>query len=103
MDTNASIEALRLIAAQINKSLEKLKGENSLAPGGIIKLETESIQKIVRETRKSMKVTQGELSDLSGIALGTVQKIEKGDLHVNLQNFMRIMEVMGIELCLRKK
>lgn len=103
MSKNINIESLKQLSEQLSKNLQSLMEDNSLAPGTVIKLEKENIQKLVRETRKSMKTTQGELSDLSGIALGTVQKIEKGDLHVNLQNFMRVMEVMGVEVCLRKK
>jgi predicted transcriptional regulator len=101
MAKNMSIDVLKKLSEQLNISLQNLNNESdSTQP---IKLESETVKKMMKETRKSMKTTQADLRDLSGIALGTIQKIEKGDLQVNLQNFISIMEVMGIELCLRKK
>jgi DNA-binding XRE family transcriptional regulator len=103
MNKNVDIEALRNLSEQLTKKLSKLQEDGPLGTGEVIKLEAESIQKITREARKGMKTTQEKISDLSGVAIGTVQKIEKGDLHVNLLNFIRVLEVMGIELCLKKK
>ena len=77
MGKNIDIEALRSLSEQITRKLDKLRDDGPLIAGEVIKLEADSIQKITREARKGMKTTQEKISDLSGVAIGTVQKIEK--------------------------
>jgi ribosome-binding protein aMBF1 (putative translation factor) len=92
---------------QMFNKLKKLKEEAEEAPllefRNIVPLSSQTIQGLVKESRKAMGSTQEGISDLSNVGLSTVQKIERGELNVNLQSFQHVLEVLGIELCLRKR
>lgn len=63
----------------------------------------ENMEILIKQSRKNMKLSLSDVSDLSGIAIGTVHKIESGNQKVNLNNLISVLEVLGINLCLQKK
>lgn len=87
---------------QFFKQIEGTPVQTSEVPS-FVALTSEELREITRTSRKALGVTQSTIGDLAGITLSTVQKIERGDLKVNLQNFLKMMDVLGIEVCLKKK
>lgn len=88
----------------IDKLAAKAQGSAlSVNPHQLFSLSEENLSKLIKEKKQSLGLTQQMVSDLSGVAKGTVQKIEKGDQQVTLQSFTKVLSVLGIELCLRQK
>ncbi len=46
--------------------------------------------------RKLRGLTQVQLADRSGLARGTVQRIEAGDMGVSLENLLRVLRALGL-------
>lgn len=93
-DVIKKLETLETRAKEIETAQNKLK---------VLILSEDNLTTLIKERKKALKLTQQMISDLSGVAKGTVQKIEKGDQQVNLQSFIKVLAVLGIELCLRQK
>lgn len=54
----------------------------------------------IRERRKFLKITQGDLSDISGISERTLREIEKGLANPELESLMKLCEVLGLKLAI---
>lgn len=52
----------------------------------------------IKERRKSLKVTQRQLADLSGVGINTLTKIERGEANPSLKILERILDTLGLEL-----
>lgn len=52
----------------------------------------------IKKRRKSLKVTQRQLADLSGVSINTLTKIERGEGNPRLQILERILDTLGLEL-----
>lgn len=52
----------------------------------------------LRERRRALKLTQEDLSDISGISLRLIHEIEHGKVSVQLGNLMKILSSMGLHL-----
>ncbi|MBR1501704.1 MAG: helix-turn-helix transcriptional regulator [Bacteroidales bacterium] len=51
----------------------------------------------LRQYRLNLNVTQREMSNLSGVSLPTIQKMESGSAgNINLSNLLKIMRFLGI-------
>jgi transcriptional regulator with XRE-family HTH domain len=46
--------------------------------------------------RKLRGLTQAQLADRAGVARGTVQRMEAGDMGVSVENFLRIVRALGL-------
>ena len=46
--------------------------------------------------RKLRGLTQAQLADRAGVARGTVQRIEAGDMGVSLENLLRVLRALGL-------
>lgn len=46
--------------------------------------------------RKLRGLTQVQLADRSGLARGTVQRIEAGEMGVSLENLLRVLRALGL-------
>lgn len=57
----------------------------------------------IRNRRKSLKVTQGELADLAGISINTLYKIEREQSNPTLAILNKIASVLGMELTIQVK
>lgn len=64
-----------------------------------------SLGKRVKEKRKSMNLSQEELSKKSGFSRQTLSKIEQGKLGsgITLLNFIKTLEALNLELKIEEK
>lgn len=54
--------------------------------------------RVIRERRRVLGMTQGDLSNLSGIAQPNLSKIERGAADARLDTYLRICFLLGIDL-----
>ncbi|WP_114750216.1 helix-turn-helix domain-containing protein [Pleomorphovibrio marinus] len=59
--------------------------------------------KMIKERRKSLRVTQESLAQLSGVGLRTLKQFESGKGNPTLFTLQKIADVLGFELSLRLK
>ena len=52
---------------------------------------------VVREMRIAKKLSQGELASLVGVDRKTINRIENGHFSPNLENIVRIFEVLNVK------
>ena len=52
----------------------------------------------IKERRKSLKVTQRLLAELSGVGINTLTKIERGDGNPSLNVLEKVLDTLGLEL-----
>lgn len=57
----------------------------------------------VKERRESLKVTQEQLADISGVSLRTLKQFESGKGNPTLQTLTKLADVLGLELRLEVK
>lgn len=58
---------------------------------------------IIKKRRKSLRITQNDLAQISGIGLRTLKKIEAGKSNPTLDTLGSIADVLGMELVLQVK
>lgn len=58
---------------------------------------------IIRQRRTALNITQENLSDMSGVSLRTIVKIERGTANPSLDVLQRIADVLGMEVTLQIK
>jgi len=61
------------------------------------------IGKSIRSRRKALRVTQHLLAELAGISVNTLYKIEREQANPTLETLTKIVDTLGMELCLRIK
>jgi putative transcriptional regulator len=52
----------------------------------------------IKNRRRLLKITQGDLAELSGVSLRTIKAIEKGSANPKLDLLLRILESLGLAL-----
>ncbi len=57
----------------------------------------------IKERRESLKVTQETLSELSEVSLRTIKQFESGKGNPTLKTLEKVLDVLGLELCLKLK
>ncbi len=57
----------------------------------------------IKERRKSLRVTQETLSELSALSLRTIKQFESGKGNPTLNTLQKISDVLGLEVCLKIK
>jgi len=62
-----------------------------------------SIGTQIKERRKSLRVTQRQLADLSGVGINTLTKIERNEANPSLSVLNRILDTLGLVLTTRIK
>jgi transcriptional regulator with XRE-family HTH domain len=62
-----------------------------------------SIIEAIKARRESLRVTQKELSDLSGVALGALKKFESGKGNPTLSTLKKLCDALGLEINLSVK
>ena len=62
-----------------------------------------TLGKVLRERRKSLKITQPRLAELAEISVNTLYKLERGQSNPTLEVLVKIAEVLGMELKLEVK
>ncbi|MDR1918033.1 MAG: helix-turn-helix domain-containing protein [Tannerellaceae bacterium] len=63
----------------------------------------ERLGNIIKERRKTLSVTQRELSALAGVGINTLTKIERGEANPSLNVIIRILNTLGLEIDIRIK
>ncbi|MDD5675067.1 MAG: helix-turn-helix domain-containing protein [Chitinivibrionales bacterium] len=56
------------------------------------------LSKDIRKRRKFLKISQGDLAEISGVSLRTIKAIEEGDANPTLRNVSRVLEPLGLAL-----
>ena len=55
----------------------------------------------VRQIRKTRKWTLKELSDRTGLAISTISKMERGEISLTYDRFMRLAQGLGLDVVQR--
>ena len=61
------------------------------------------ISAILKERRIALKITQQELSEISGVSIATIKDIERGKGNPSLKTLEQIGIVLGLEICMKIK
>lgn len=61
-----------------------------------------NVAEILKASRKMLRMTQKELSEISGISRATIVKYETGQ-HDPTQTIELLLNAMGLELCVRRR
>lgn len=56
------------------------------------------IGKEIQKRRKLLKITQSDLSEISGVSLRTIKAIEKGAANPTVGILTRVLETLGLAL-----
>ena len=57
----------------------------------------------VKERRKSLRVTQDSLAQLSGVSLRTLKQFESGKGNPTIETLQKLANTLGMEVCLQIK
>jgi putative transcriptional regulator len=57
----------------------------------------------IKRRRKSLNYTQADLAELTGISLRTIRSIEKGAGSTNILSWLKILDVLGLEMRIQFK
>ena len=69
----------------------------------ILLKESKEIGITIKELRSEMKITQEELANFSGLSRIGVVKLEKEDNDLKLSTLIKIANLLGFEIVLRKR
>lgn len=61
------------------------------------------INETIKARRLGLNVTQEMLSELSGVSLRTLKKLESGQGNPTLRTLQKVAGVLGLEICLQVK
>ena len=62
---------------------------------------TEALGQVIRETRKSLQVTQKDLALTSGTGLRFISDLEKGKSTCQIGKILRVLQTLGIRIDLQ--
>ncbi|WP_262485693.1 helix-turn-helix domain-containing protein [Dyadobacter soli] len=57
----------------------------------------------IRKRRKSLRITQNVLADISGVGLRTLKQLEQGKGNPTFDTLEKIADVLGMEMVLQIK
>jgi len=63
-----------------------------------IKMEQSELNELVRQKRKSLKMTQKEMSEKSGVGLRFIRELEKGKETLKMDKVNQVLNLFGFEL-----
>jgi putative transcriptional regulator len=52
----------------------------------------------IRRRRRQLRITQGDLAEISGVSLRTIKAIEKGAANPKLDLLLRVLEPLGLTI-----
>jgi putative transcriptional regulator len=64
-------------------------------------MENTLLSKTLKDARKAQRLTQMELSDLSGASASVIYKLESGRTDVSLESLLAVAGALGVQLRLR--
>lgn len=56
---------------------------------------------LIKDRRVKLKLSQIDLSEMSGVSLATIKNIERGKGNPSIRTMEKILEVLGLELICR--
>ncbi len=56
------------------------------------------LDKIIKNRRKTLAISQQDLAEMAGIGLATLKDIERGKGNPSMATVSKIMEVLGMEI-----
>ncbi|WP_194974804.1 helix-turn-helix domain-containing protein [Aquiflexum lacus] len=59
--------------------------------------------KTIKERREALHVTQETIAELSGVGLRTLKQFESGKGNPTLLTLQKLLDVLGMEVCLKIK
>lgn len=62
-----------------------------------------TIAETIKKRRKELEITQSHLSELSGISVNTIYKLERGQGNPSLEIIQKLMDVLGLEISIEVK
>ena len=93
------------MTSKFDTLLDALKAEHDKATSAIRRADNapprhsiDQLGAILREQRKSQRMTLQELSDLSDVAYSTLSKLESGNTAVQLRSLNRVLDALGLKL-----
>lgn len=57
-----------------------------------------NLQEVIKRRRKTLGISQLDLSEMSGISLPTVKDIERGHANPSLSTISKLLDVLGMEI-----
>ncbi|MCE3013984.1 MAG: helix-turn-helix domain-containing protein [Proteobacteria bacterium] len=69
----------------------------------IILKESKGIGKTIKDLRSEMKITQEELANFTGLSRLGVLKLEKEENDLKLSSLIKIANLLGFEIILRRR
>jgi DNA-binding XRE family transcriptional regulator len=69
----------------------------------IILKESKEIGKTIKDLRSELKVTQEELANFTGLSRIGIVKLEKEENDLKLSSLIKIANLLGFEIILRKR
>lgn len=63
----------------------------------------EKIAKDVKKRRKELKMSQEDMCDYAEVAIGTYSKFENAKANLNMENFEKILDVLGLDFEVKVK
>lgn len=58
----------------------------------------EDLGVLIKDRRKELKITQEELSSLTGIDQANLSRIERGTVKAELDTYLKLLSALGIDL-----
>jgi len=60
-----------------------------------------NLQEVIKNRRKTLGISQQDLSEMSGVSLPTVKDIERGLANPSLSTISKLLDVLGMEIIYR--
>ena len=79
----------------INRKQVSLHGKS------LIKHTIMVLSDLIKDRRVKLKLSQIDLSEMSGVSLATIKNIERGKGNPSIRTMEKILEVLGLELICR--
>ncbi|MBQ4184096.1 MAG: helix-turn-helix transcriptional regulator [Bacteroidales bacterium] len=57
-----------------------------------------NFREVVKARRRTLKISQQDLAEMSGLGVATIKDIERGKGNPSLSTVTRILEVLGMEI-----
>lgn len=89
--------SLQLMRLKLEKRMKKMNNNTD------VYIQDKFIRTRLASIRKSKKLTQKQLSDMTGLSQATISNIESGDNSYTLRSLIRIAEALGYEINIDKK
>lgn len=64
-------------------------------------MKNNSLGQILKQARKAQRLTQMDLSDLSGVSPSVIYKLESGRMDITVGSLQDVADALGVELFVR--